>query len=567
MAAQPEATQQIPPHPDESVGPLERGFAVLRALAAAPGGRLRPSELTKGTGLARSTVDRVAATLAELGYLRAEGDGRDLVLAPAAAQPGNAYLRGCGLPRLLSPLAEELSARLDESVSLAVPDRESVRFILQIKRRRALAVAFRTGDALPAERCAPGAVFARSWGEAEFAAWRERLAEDAGYEGFPALPTHRPEKESVASFPRRIAAAAKSGCAEDDQLIEKGLIALAVPVFDGAGDAVCALSVVSHTSRQTVKSLREAALPALLATARAMGEKLAAARTPEPEDQSSDSEADPAEQAGDPTAAAKEQFGPEYLQSLARGISVLSMLGEGGPRGLTLSEAAAATGLPRATARRSLLTSVRQGYVETDGHRFRILPRVLELGYARLSQLTIGELAQPHLEQVVRTVHESASMAVLDGEDIRYVARAAAGRIMSVDIMIGTRFPAFATSMGRVLLADQTVPERERFLESARIRPLTRHTVTDQAELLRILDGVAENGYALVDQELEEGLRSMAVPVRDPRGAAVAAVNVSMHAARTSSAEARASVLPVLTAAAAAISADLALLSGPTSGG
>ena len=561
MAAQPEATQQIPPHPDESVGPLERGFAVLRALAAAPGGRLRPSELTKATGLARSTVDRVAATLAELGYLRAEGDGRDLVLAPSAAQPGNAYLRGCGLPGLLSPLAEELSARLDESVSLAVPDRESVRFILQIKRRRALAVAFRTGDALPAERCAPGAVFARSWGEAEFAAWRARLAEDPGYGGFPALPTHRPEKESVASFPRRIAAAAKSSCAEDDQLIEKGLIALAVPVFDGSRDAVCALSVVSHTSRQTVKSLREAALPALLATAKAMGERLAAARTPEPEDQDFDGDAD------DPTAAAKEQFGPEYLQSLARGISVLSMLGEGGPRGLTLSEAAAATGLPRATARRSLLTSVRQGYVETDGHRFRILPRVLELGYARLSQLTIGELAQPHLERVVRTVHESASMAVLDGEDIRYVARAAAGRIMSVDIMIGTRFPAFATSMGRVLLADQAVSERERFLESARIRPLTRRTVTDQAELLRILDGVAEDGYALVDQELEEGLRSMAVAVRDPRGAAVAAVNVSMHAARTSSAEARASVLPVLADAAAAISADLALLSGPTSGG
>jgi len=572
MPVQPEATQQHPPHPDESVGPLERGFSVLRALAAAPGGRLRPSELTKATGLARSTVDRVAATLAELGYLRTEGDGRDLVLAPAAARPGNAYLRGCGLPRLLTPLAEELSAQLDESVSIAVPDRESVRFIVQIKRRRALSVTFRVGDALPAERCAPGAIFAGAWGEAEFAAWRARLEADPGYEGFPALPTHRPEKESVASFTRRIAAA-KSGCAEDDQLIEKGLIALAVPVFDGARNAVCALSVVSHTSRQTVRSLREAMLPALLAAAQAMSERLAAAETPPELDDpgsGSDDDADSAAaaaQAGDPTAAAKEQFGPEYLQSLARGISVLSVLGEGGPRGLTLSEAAAATGLPRATARRSLLTSVRQGYVETDGHRFRILPRVLELGYARLGRLTIGELAQPHLEQVVRTVHESASMAVLDGEDIRYVARAAAGRIMSVDIMIGTRFPAFATSMGRVLLADLAPAERELFLEATRISALTRHTVTDRAELLRIVEGVAEGGYALVDQELEEGLRSMAVPVRDPSGAAVAAVNVSMHAARTSAAEARASVLPVLRAAAAAISADLALLSGPTSGG
>ncbi|HWG23419.1 IclR family transcriptional regulator domain-containing protein [Actinospica sp.] len=562
------------PHPDESVGPLERGFAVLRALAAAPGGRLRPSELTKGTGLARSTVDRVAATLAELGYLRAEGDGRDLVLAPAAARPGNAYLRGCGLPGLLAPLAEELSAQLDESVSLAVPDRESVRFILQIKRRRALSVSFRVGDALPAERCAPGAIFAHAWGDAQFAAWQARLDQDPGYEGFPALPTHRPEKESVASFRQRIARAARVGCAEDDQLIEKGLIALAVPVYDAAGDVAGALSVVSHTSRQTVASLRESALPTLLKTAKAMSMRLAeSVSLAAPEDPGADPAADsgsaadpdlypdPAAFAADPTAAAKEQLGPEYLQSLARGLSVLSVLGEGGTRGLTLSEAAAATGLPRATARRSLLTSVRQGYVATDGNRFRILPRVLELGYARLSQLTLGQLALPHLEQVARTVHESASMAVLDGDDVRYVARAAAGRIMSVDILIGTRFPAFATSMGRVLLADHSPARRARFLESARIRALTRHTVTDPAALLRILEGVAKDGYALVDQELEEGLRSMAVPVRDPSGAAVAAVNVSMHAARTSAAEARASVLPVLREAAAAIAADLALLS------
>ncbi|MBR7830227.1 helix-turn-helix domain-containing protein [Actinospica sp. MGRD01-02] len=555
-----ETAPEREPHPDESVGPLERGFAVLRALAAAPGGRLRPSELTKGTGLARSTVDRVAATLAELGYVRAEGDGRDLALAPAAAQPGNAYLRGCGLPQLLAPMAEELSARLEESVSIAVPDRDSVRFILQIQRRRALSVSFRAGDALPAERCAPGAIFARAWDEAGFAAWRARLDQDPDYVDYPALPTHRPEKESVASFRQRIARAAKAGYAEDDQLIEKGLIALAVPVHDAAGDVACALSVVSHTSRQTVASLRATMLPALLEAAKAMSERLAEAAVPQ------DAAFDEAYAgaAADPTAAAKEQLGPEYLQSLARGLSVLAAFGEAGPRGLTLSEAAAATGLPRATARRSLLTSVRQGYVAADGSRFRILPRVLELGYARLGRLTLGQLAQPHLEQVVRTVHESASMAVLDGDDVRYVARAAAGRIMSVDIMIGTRFPAFATSMGRVLLTGLSPAEREMFLATARISPLTRHTVTDRSELLSVLEGVAADGYALVDQELEEGLRSMAVPVRDPSGAAIAAVNVSMHAARTSAAEARATVLPVLQAAAQAISADLALLSKPT---
>jgi IclR family pca regulon transcriptional regulator len=154
-------------------------------------------------------------------------------------------------------------------------------------------------------------------------------------------------------------------------------------------------------------------------------------------------------------------------------------------------------------------------------------------------------------------------MAVLDGEDIRYVARAAAERIMSVDIMIGTRFPAYATSMGRVLLADRPQAERERLIAEIRLKALTDHTITDVPALLRVLDHVAEDGYALVDQELEEGLRSIAVPVRDPAGTAVAAVNVSLHAARTTAAQARTVVLPLLRAAAAAITADLALVAAP----
>jgi IclR family pca regulon transcriptional regulator len=553
-----------PPHPDESVGPLERGFAVLRALANAPGGRLRASELTRGTGLARSTVDRVAATLVELGCLRAEGDGRELVLAAPAARLGHAYLRSSALPAALGRPAEELAARLDESVSLAVADRDAVRFIVQIKRRRALSVSFRPGDALPAERCAPGALFAAGWTEAEFQDWRAGLAADPVRAGFPALP--RPgrgggggggePREPAAledEFRERIAIAAREGWAVDDQLIEQGLIAVAVPVYGPAGAPVCALSVVSHTSRQTAASLAEAALPDMRRCAQRMTRALAA---PGP----ARAETGPGP-APDPTAAAKEQHGPDYLQSLARGISVLSALGGGGPGGMTLAETAAATGLPRATVRRALLTSARQGYVAADGHRFRALPRILELGYARLSQLSLGDLAQPHLAEVVAAVHESASMAVLDGDEIRYVARAAAGRIMSVDIMVGTRFPAYATSMGRVLLADLPEPERTRRLDRTDLKALTSHTVTDPAALAAILGTAAEEGYALVDQELEEGLRSIAVPVRDRSGRAVAAVNVSMHAARTSAGEARGVVLPVLRAAAERIGADLALLS------
>lgn len=547
------------PHPDESVGPLERGFAVLREIAKAPDGRLRSSELTRVTGLARSTVDRVAATLVELGYLRAEGDGRDLVLAPPAARLGDAYLRASGLPKLLAAPAEELSAALDESVSLAVPDRESIRFIVQVRRHRTLSVAFRVGDALPAERCAPGAIFARDWTDEQFAEWNARVEGDPEYDTFPALPTHQARQDAVAGFAERVEQARGAGWSEDDQLIEQGLVALAVPVYDAEGRAVCALSVVSHASRQSIDSLRETALGPALDTAARMSEALAAA------DRAAAASAGPAfrpdETAApnDPTAAAKEQFGPGYLQSLARGISVLSALGADG-RGLTLAEAAAATGLPRATARRSLLTAVRQGYAAGADGRFRILPRVFELGYARLRRLSLGEIATPHLRRLVATVHESASTAVLEGEEIRYVARAAAHRIMSVDIMVGTRFPAFATSMGRVLLADLPEAARRRFLEGARLAPLTTRTVTGIEALLAILDGVADEGYALVDQELEQGLRSIAVPVRDPAGTVVAAVNVSMHAGRTSAEQAVGVVLPGLRAAAAAIAADLALL-------
>jgi IclR family transcriptional regulator, pca regulon regulatory protein len=539
----------------EPVGPLERGLAVLRALARAPGGRLRASELTRATGLARSTVDRVASTLERVGYLRAED--RELVLAPRLMELGNAYLRGSGLPAAVAPLAERLADELDESVSVAVPDRDAVRFVVQIKRRRALSVAFRIGDALPAERCAPGALFAADWSRAEYDAWRERLRSDPDAADFPAVPNQAtaigalPLDAMEAAFRSRVAAAERDGWAADDQMIELGLIAVAVPIRDAAGRVVCALSVVSHTSRHTAESLLHHVLPNMNLTAEQMSAALAArdSRLPGPPD---DAEAP----APDPTRAAKDELGPEYLQSLARGLSVLSALGDAEPGGATLSALAQATGLPRATTRRALLTLVELGYAAAEGHRFRALPRTLELGYARLSELSLGDIAQPHLADLVRQVHDSASVAVLDGTDIRYIARVAANRIMSVDITVGTRFPAYATSMGRVLLADLSPADRAEFLARADLKPLTEYTVTSPAELAAIFDRTARAGYALVDQELEDGLRSIAVPVRGRDGSAVAAVNVSLHAARTSADEARAAVLPALRATAALISAD-----------
>ena len=552
---------------DASVGPLERGLAVLRTLAGAPGGRMRAGDLARATGLARSPVDRIATTLCRLGYLREED--RDLVLAPRLMELGGAYLRGSGIPRALGGHATRLADELDESVSLAVPDRDAVRFVTQAARRRALSVAFRTGDALPAERCAPGALFAAGWDEPQLAAWRARRRADPEDAGFPAVPRRSGTGRTEEEFLRAAAEAAERGWAVDDQLVEPGLVAVAVPVRDPAGQLVCALSAVSHTSRHSAESLRGYALPGLLRTAGRMTGALAEAAGAGPATgpapgtpSTSTSTSTSTLSERDPSREAKLELGPEYLQSLARGLAVLAALGGDGG-GMTLAAVARATGLPRATARRSLLTLHQLGYVAADDGVFTPLPRVLDLGYPLLSALSLGDLAQPHLADLVRRVHDSASVAVLDGDDIRYVGRVAAGRIMSVSITVGTRFPAHATSMGRVLLAGLPAAERGAWLDRARLEPLTDRTLTDPAHLSAELDRVARDGYALVDQELEQGLRSIAVPVRGRDGRVAAAANVSMHAGRTSLDEARETVLPVLREAAARISADLALTSGP----
>jgi IclR family pca regulon transcriptional regulator len=248
--------------------------------------------------------------------------------------------------------------------------------------------------------------------------------------------------------------------------------------------------------------------------------------------------------------------GTHFVQSLERGLAVIRAFDASSPE-LTLSEVARLTGLTRAAARRFLLTLVDLGYVRTDGRLFALSPRVLELGYAYLSALTLPEVAEPHLERLVAEVRESSSVSVLDGEDIVYVARVPTSRIMRVAINVGTRFPAYATSMGRVLLAGLADEELEAFLQRADLRRLTERTVTTPDALRRELRRARSQGWALVDQELEEGLRSVAAPIRDRSGQVIAAVNVSAHASRTSKEAMRRELVPPLLAAAARIEADL----------
>jgi IclR family pca regulon transcriptional regulator len=245
-----------------------------------------------------------------------------------------------------------------------------------------------------------------------------------------------------------------------------------------------------------------------------------------------------------------------FVQSLERGLAVIRAFDGEHPQ-LTLSEVARRTGLTRAAARRFLLTLAELGYVRTDGRLFSLRPRVLELGYAYLSSMSLPEVARPHLEALGAAVGESCSVSVLDGEEIVYVARVSSKRIMTIAISVGTRLPAFATSMGRVLLAALPPGELEQYLRTARLEPLTPYTVTAPDQLRAVLAEVAAQGHALLDQELEEGLRSIAVPVRDRDGRVVAAMNVSASARRSSPEAIRTDLLPPLLAAAREVQVDL----------
>jgi IclR family transcriptional regulator, pca regulon regulatory protein len=246
----------------------------------------------------------------------------------------------------------------------------------------------------------------------------------------------------------------------------------------------------------------------------------------------------------------------DFVQSLDRGLAVIRAFGPDRER-LSLSEVARATGLTRAAARRFLLTLVRLGYVRSDGREFSLRPRVLELGYAYLSGLTLPEVAAPHMEELVAKLHESSSISVLDGQHIVYVVRVPTKRIMTVAISVGTRFPAYATSMGRVLLAALPPDELDRYLDEVALKPLTGRTVTDPDRLREQLAEVARQGYSIVDQELEEGLRSVAAPIRGSADVGMAAINVSAHASRISLAGLRSEILPALLETAAQIEADL----------
>lgn len=242
----------------------------------------------------------------------------------------------------------------------------------------------------------------------------------------------------------------------------------------------------------------------------------------------------------------------EHVQSLARGLAVLRSFSSDAPR-QTLADVARATGLTRATARRLLLTLVDLGYARTDGKHFELTPRVLDIGYSYVASLNLNEIVQPYLEGLSERLGESTSVSVLDDTDIVYIARVPTKRIMTVAIGLGSRFPAYRTSMGRVLLADLEDGALADVFARSRHDDLTERTVRDLDTLRREIEKVRSQGWSLVDQELELGVRSIAAPIHNAAGCTVAAVNVSTQVGRTGLDELTTEFLPALLATAGQI--------------
>ena len=244
------------------------------------------------------------------------------------------------------------------------------------------------------------------------------------------------------------------------------------------------------------------------------------------------------------------------MTSLARGLHVIRAF-SGVDRRLTIADVSRATGLTRAVVRRCLYTLRELGYAAADGRTYRLQPRILNLGYAYLSTAPIPIAAQPVLEELSEQLGEATSVAVLDDGAVVYVARAATRRIMAVTLGVGSRLPAYCTALGRVLLASLPAEQTAQELAKFELVAHTRFTVTSRRRLEEILAETRNEGFAVNDQELEVGLRSIAVPVRNVVGATVAAMNVSTQASRVSRRELLEKGLPLLKAAAERLGSQL----------
>jgi IclR family pca regulon transcriptional regulator len=236
---------------------------------------------------------------------------------------------------------------------------------------------------------------------------------------------------------------------------------------------------------------------------------------------------------------------PNFVLSLARGLQVIETF-EGHKQGQSIADIARETGLSRAAVRRLLMTLQTLGYAESDGRVYRLKTRVLKLGFSYLSSASLPTLAQPILEQVTEQVHESSSLTVMDGDQIVYVARSTAKRVMSVGLAVGSRLPVYCTSMGRILLSALPDQKLADYFKRVELKAMTPKTIVDKSKLADVIHRVRNDGFALVDEELELGLRSIAVAVKNRQNETIAAMNIGVHAVRVSTDDMIHRLLPIL---------------------
>jgi IclR family pca regulon transcriptional regulator len=520
---------------------LQRGLAVLQTLSEAEPAQT-PAEVASATGLAATAARRFLLTLVDLKYVTV--DRRRFRLSPRILELGQAYLASLQLPAVARDHLRALVDGVEESASIGVLDGTDVVYVAHVPARRIMSVSITVGARDPA--------LATSLGRVLLAARRDRPnAFDAHR-----LPAITPQTVAdVETMRVDLARVERNGFSLVDQELEEGLRAIAVPLRNGEGRVSAALNLAVPARRWSAAAMKRELLPRLQAAAEAIEADAAASirRT----------RTSPVRRI--------ERFphdgrGSHFVQSVQRGLSVVCAF-DAQSQALTLSEVAHASGLPRAAARRFLLTLVEAGYVRVDGRLFELTPRVLDLGRPFLDNLTLPELTEPHLRALVRQVQESASVAALDGAEIVYIAHVPARRVMAVTVPVGARDPAFATALGRALLGAQPDTWLDAFLDEVGLRRFTSKTIASPLLLRRELERVRELGYALVDEEFEDGLVAVAAPIRNSNEDVIAAVNLAVHASRWSAATVRTDLLPHLLDTASAIERDVRAAASATHAG
>ncbi|RKO20409.1 hypothetical protein D7Z96_18715 [Pseudarthrobacter phenanthrenivorans] len=507
------------------VDSLERGLSVLRAFSAREEA-LSVADVASLVGITRTAARRFALTLEYLGYAGLSAEGYRL--APGVLAIGDAYLRSNPLPDAAYPHLKELVREVGETASLTVLHQRRVYYAARVAADRIVTANITVGTSIAAHSTATGRVLLGGLAPAELEEYLSSIEPGPGVD-----PDYVRD---------RIEGARQRGWTMADQELTPGIRSVAVPLYDPDGRIIAALNIAAHATRVDARVLETDFVPLLQSAA----QRTAAALRPA-------SGGSPRGVLAPTAASGRAEVRPsDVIQSVERGLCILTAFDESHPA-MNLAQLSERCQLPRSAARRFVLTLASLGYLEQQGRNYAPTPLVLELGYSLLSRLSLADVAKPRLEALARRLGASVSIGVLDGKDVRYVARASAPSPLIVNIRPGTRVPAERTAMGQVLLSLLPTDALKEIRDYS-----GRDTETNGLENLDdTLATVRQQGWSYVDQLLEAGIRAVAVPLRNRRGEVVAAMSAAVHEATTPDRDMTKNFLPALSGAASEFVTDL----------